>query len=489
MYNQTLVARTVACVILAATFGGASLAHAQAANTAKVPITTSSDEARQLFLKGRDLADKLRITDARRLYTEAVAKDPKFALAYLGLATTAGTTGEFVDATKRAVDLAGGVSEGERELILAGDAGLKGDPAGVLAHYNEAARLFPNDERVLTLLGIVYFGRQEYETAIKYYVRATKANPDYTTPYNQLGYAYRFLERYDDAETTFKKYVELLPNDPNPYDSYAELLMKMGRFDESIKMYQKALAIDPNFVASYVGIGNDHLAAGRPENARTAFAKLESVARNTGERRLAHFWTAASYVHEGKTDMAIAELQKEYALAEAEHDAGSMSGDLTQMGDVLREAGRPDDALARYAEGLAVVEKAQVPEELKEATRRNLLFEQGRVAAARGDVAAARAKAEAYAAAVAPMKRPFEVRQQHELAGMIALAEKQYAQASRELALANQQDPCVLYLQSVALRGAGDQRGADAMATRAVKYNGLNFNVAYIKGRARAATS
>lgn len=489
MHNQTLVARTLGCVILAAAIGGPSRAHAQAASPAKVPITTSSDEARQLYLKARDLAEKLRITDARTLYAEAVEKDPKFALAYLGLATTAGTTGEFVDATKRAVTLADSVSEGERHLILAGDAGLKGDPAAVLTHYNEAVRLFPDDERVLTLLGTVYFGRQEYENAIKYYVLATKANPDFTTPYNQLGYAYRFLERYDDAETTFKKYIELLPNDPNPYDSYAELLMKVGRFDESIKMYQKALTIDPNFVASYVGIGNDHLAAGRPEDARTAFTKLESVARNTGERRLAHFWMAASYVHEGKTDMAIAELQKEYALAEAEHDAGSMSGDLTQMGDVLREAGRPDEALARFAEGLAVVEKAQVPEELKAATRRNLLFEQGRVAATRGDIATATGKAEAYAAAVAPMKRPFEIRQQHELAGMIALAGKRYAEASRELARANQQDPRVLDLQAVALRGAGDQGAAEAMATRAAKYNGLNFNSAYIKGKARTTTS
>jgi hypothetical protein len=156
---------------------------------------------------------------------------------------------------------------------------------------------------------------------------------------------------------------------------------------------------------------------------------------------------------------------------------------------VLREAGRPDDALARYAEGLAVVEKAPVPEELKAATRRNLLFEQGRVAATRGDLATARAKAEAYAAAVAPMKRPFEVRQQHELAGTIALAGKQYGEASRELALANQQDPRVLYLQSVALRGAGDQRAAEAMATRAVKYNGLNFNCAYIKRKVGTATN
>ena len=119
------------------------------------------------------------------------------------------------------------------------------------------------------LWGTRYFGRQEYETAIKHFVKATTINPSFSQPYNQLGYAYRFLEKFGEAETAFKKYVELIPGDPNPYDSYAELLMKMGRFDESIKMYEKALAVDPNFVASYVGIGNNHLAHGRPEQART----------------------------------------------------------------------------------------------------------------------------------------------------------------------------------------------------------------------------
>ena len=106
-------------------------------------------------------------------------------------------------------------------------------------------------------------------------------------------------------------------------------------------MYEKALAIDPNFIASHIGIGNNYLALGQPDKARTAFAKIATVARTTGEKRTARFWAAASYVHEGATDKAIDELQAGYALAEANGDAGTMSGDLTQMGDILREAGRP----------------------------------------------------------------------------------------------------------------------------------------------------
>ena len=483
MHNYRLIAGGMLLCGLAI---GVPSARAQATSPGdKIPITTSSDEARQLYIKGRDLSEKLRATDGRKFYEQAVAKDANFALGYVGLATTSGTTKEFVEAVTKAASLAGQVSEGERHIILALDSGLKGDPSAVLAHYTDLVQLFPNDERAHTLLGNVYFGRQEYDTAVKHFVKATTINPSFSQPYNQLGYAYRFLEKFGDAETAFKKYVELIPNDPNPHDSYAELLMKMGRFDESIKAYEKALAIDPNFVASYVGIGNNHLAAGRTDQARTAFARIAAVARTTGERRLARFWAAASYVHDGATDKALDELRAGYALADAEHDSATLSGDLNLMGDVLREAGRLDEALAKYGEAVTAINSAQVPEQTKEATRRNYLFEQARVAVAKKDLATAKAKAAEYATQVAVKKAPFEVRQQHELAGEIALAEKQPAVATQEFSRANQQDPKILYLTAVAWRDAGNAAKAAAFANKAAKFNGLSFNYGYVRKKAQ----
>jgi hypothetical protein len=58
-----------------------------------IPITTSSAEARNLYLQGRDLAEKLHGTHA--LFAKAVAKDPDFALAHLQLANTAPSAKEF----------------------------------------------------------------------------------------------------------------------------------------------------------------------------------------------------------------------------------------------------------------------------------------------------------------------------------------------------------------------------------------------------------
>jgi tetratricopeptide (TPR) repeat protein len=476
-----LVAWSLASAVVASGPAGAQ----SAGMPGKVPITTSSSEARELYLRGRALAEALRATDARKYYEQAVAKDPQFALAFVGLANTSGTTKAFIDAVGKAVALAPKVSEGERHIILGLEAGLKGEPDLQADHYSRLVKAYPNDERARMLLGTYYFGRQDFATAVEQYVRATKINAEFSPVYNQLGYAYRAQEKYVESERAFQKYIDLLPTDPNPYDSYAELLMKTGRFEESIKYYEKALSIDPNFIASYIGIGNNQLFMDQPEKARATFARLTGVARTTGERRAAHNWTAASYVQEGLSDKAIAELEKAAALAKAEGDMATVSNDLNQIGDILREAGRPADALAKYRESLEVMNKALVPEEVKTATRRNTLFEEGRLAALTGDLPTAKSRLKDYAAQAKAKQVPFEIRQQHELSGLIALAEKRPAEAVSDFEKANQQDPRVLYLLAQALQAAGDGARARSMATRAATLNTLNFNNAYVRAKAR----
>ena len=123
---------------------------------------------------------------------------------------------------------------------------------------------------------------------------------------------------------------------------------------------------------------------------------------------------------------------------------------------------------------------------MKEATQRQKLFDQGRVALAKGDVATAKARAGEYWKAVDAKKIPFEVRQSHELAGRIALAERDYAKASDELRQANQQDPRVLFLLAAALKGKGDAAAAKQVATAAADWNALSNTYGYVRTKARA---
>ena len=472
-------------VAVSAVLGAYRAAIAEEA-AAKVPITTASAEARQAYLTGRDLLEKLRATDSRAHFAKAVELDPGFALAYYGLAIGAPTAGDFFAALRHAVALADKVSAGEAHMIRALEAGVNGQPEVVRQHLTALVGAFPQDERAHNLLGNFHFGRQEWQTAIDEYRKATTINPGFSQPYNQLGYALRFLENYDEAEQAFKKYVELIPGEPNPYDSYAELLMKRGRFSESIAQYQKALSLDPNFVASYVGIANNQIFLGRPGEARETLAKLSAIARNDGERRQAHFWTAVAFLHEGDSKAALGEIERAYGIAKQAGDRAAMAGDLNQMGTILLHAGQGAAALAKYEESVAMTDSANVTAEVKEAAHRNHLSSTARAELVRGDVAAAAAAAQRYREQVAVKQVPFEVWQSHEIAGLVAAAKGDHATAVRELEQANQQDPRALLALGEAYAAAGDAATAKRTIERAASFNGLGFTYAFVRAKAQA---
>src|ERR1041385_7291175 len=323
---------------------GQSVAANSAGNkTGKIAVTTSSEEARKEYLAGRDLQEKLRITDSIQHFDKAISLDPNFALAELNRANVSPTAKEFFDHLKKAVALSEKASEGERMLIQATEAGANGNQTKQRETLERLVATYPNDERAHFNLGGYYFGQQDYKQAIAHYKKATDLDPTYSTAFNILGYAYRQDENYTEAENAFKKYIELIPNDPNPYDSYAELLLKMGRFDEAITQYNKALSIEPNFINSHFGIAAALTYKGNASGAQAELEKMMQKARTDGERRTALFGQTVVALDSGKYDQALAEVAKQYAIAEKSNDAAGMTGDLQLKGNILLDMGRSEE--------------------------------------------------------------------------------------------------------------------------------------------------
>jgi tetratricopeptide (TPR) repeat protein len=478
--------RVSGLVLALVTSAGSLLAQDRAgAGVIKIPVTTEVTEARQEYLKGRALGENLRAHDSREVLQRAVAKDPGFALGHYSLALNSPTAKEFFSHLNQAVSLSGKASEGERLMILGLQAGANADTDKQRKYYEQLVEAYPQDERAHFLLGNNYFGQQDYAKALREYQKSVEVAPDFAPAYNLLGYAYRQVERYDDAEKAFKKYIELIPNDPNPYDSYAELLMRMGRFDESVAMYRKALATDPNFSPSYIGIASNLTYQGRHDAARAEAGKLSRAARNDADRRNALFATAIAYADEGKLDEALAELKKQYAVAQKISDAAAMSGDAVAMGDVLLEAGKPEEARKQYEKALQLQLDSDLSAEVKEDARLVHHYNLGRVAIHSKDLAGARKHAEAFMQGATAKNNSAEIRLAHELAGTIALKEKQFDQAIAHLDQANQQDPYVLYRTGKAYKGKGDQAKADELFRRAATHTTLpTLNHAFVRAKA-----
>ncbi|HWS98812.1 MAG TPA: tetratricopeptide repeat protein [Pyrinomonadaceae bacterium] len=449
----------------------------------KLPITTASDEARKAFLQGRDLADKLLIQDSVQHFDRAISLDPNFAAAHLARANSSPTAKEFFEHLKHAVGLADKASEGERLQILAAEAGANGNTAKQKEHLDKLIAMHPNEERAHFALGGYYFGQQDYAQAIAEYKRATELNPNYSNAFNLLGYAYRQNGDYANAETAFKKYVELIPTDPNPYDSYAELLLKMGRFDESIAQYRKALSIQPNFVNSHFATAAALMYQGKHDEATAELQKMTDKARSDGERRTALFGQTVVDVDAGKLDKALEDVDKQYAIAEKSGDVAAMAGDLQNKGTILAEMGKYAEAKEQFERLLKMTEGSSLSQEIKDNTRLFHHYNLATVALGMKDVAKAKAEADEFRKGA---KNPAQVRQSHQLDGMIALAEKDYDKAIAELQQTGQQNPQNFYRLCQAYQGKGDGAKAKEFCGKAADFNSLPLlNYAFVRAKAR----
>jgi uncharacterized protein (AIM24 family) len=122
----------------------------------------------------------------------------------------------------------------------------------------EAYLLRPRDQKVLNLLGLVYFKQDKYDKAEEVYRKLAAESPDAHTLFYNLGLIYFKLSRMEEAETAFLKALEL--NRENPKISFylGSIYERLHRFQDAIYRYRQAGA---NLMVRRV---EDKLAARRP---------------------------------------------------------------------------------------------------------------------------------------------------------------------------------------------------------------------------------
>jgi len=455
------------------------------ADEGKIPVTTKSDEARKEYLAGRDLLDGQRVHEAALHFDKALAFDPGFCGAELARATVSPGTAEFVEHLTKAVALSGTVSEGERLVVLAAEAGSTGDVAKRKELLDTLVAAYPKDERAHDLLGNHYTNVQDFAGAAREFKTATELAPAYSPAFNNLGYAYRSLGKYPEAEEAFKKYIELVPGDPNPYDSYAELLLKEGKFDQSIDNYKMALARDPNFISSRQGIACDHLYMGKPDQAESDLHDMLASARDDGERGQARFDMVVLHVDGGNTAMALQDCDSLYAIAEKRGDVSDMAATLGMEGGILENAGKYAEMKELGERQMKMVESSNLSAERKGTFVRGSHYRGAILAMASKNMKDANAHAAELEKLVAARPTPAREKSVHELYGRLALGAKEYDRAVEELQKANVEDVYNLYRLALAYSGKGDAAKAKEYCAKAAHFYSLpDMNYAFIRLKA-----
>jgi tetratricopeptide (TPR) repeat protein len=440
----------------------------------KMPVTTSSPQALQDFLQGRELMEKYRLSEALVYFKKALELDSNFVLAYLYMNDCFISSKEQLENFNQAFKRIDAVSRGERVMVEAAHEGLRGNAKKQQELLEKLVAIYPRDERLYLMLGNFFFGQREWEKAITIYKQALQINPQFPSPYNQIGYSYRYLGNYAEAENAFKKYIKLIPNDPNPYDSYAELLLRMGEYEVSIEQYEKALQINPNFFYSYIGIATNLNFKREYEEARKELKAMYRITSGDAEKSLYYYAVAVSYADEGNLDLARAELEKRFELAVAGHDTLAINNSIHTIVYILLEQGKIEEAKEKTEFANKLSQESNLPPEIKQWSIQRIFIDRALIALKENNFAEARRNAEEYEQEVHKHDNPLLLNVVNEIKGMIDLEEQKYDQVIEELEKISQGDASVLYLLARAYRGKGDMQKAEQSYKQILSLNELN---------------
>jgi eukaryotic-like serine/threonine-protein kinase len=214
-------------------------------------VTTSSMEAYNFFLRGRDDHLKFYFDEARRYLERAISIDSTFAMAYVFLAFTCDKLNEYnasMMAYQKAAQYYQKTPDRERLMVEAAlAANVEKNLDKALNLLKEVTRKYPKYKGAHYYLGAAYMRQNMASEAIDQLTNALQLDPEFGAALNELGYAYAKIGEYDKAIDCFKRYADVNPGDPNPFDSMAELYFKMGRLDDAIAKYNEVLDIKSDF--------------------------------------------------------------------------------------------------------------------------------------------------------------------------------------------------------------------------------------------------
>jgi tetratricopeptide (TPR) repeat protein len=447
----------------------------------EIPVTTSSKEALDLFIKGRDKHENQELVQAASLFDQAIQKDPSFALAYLYRSISGGGYNVMRQNIDKAVSLADKVSPGEKLEIMLGQAFVDRNGEKQKEYVDQLLTAFPSDKRVHELAGEYYYDINDFQSALAQFNKAAEIDKDFAPVYNMIGYCQSALNNFQDAEQAFQTYIKLVPEKPNPYDSYAELLLKEGKYDESIAQYKKALEKDPLFTTSLAGIGNNFVFKGDFTSARKYYQDYFDKAPAVVGKLDALSLKAVTFIYEGNQEEAGKTFEEYRTLAEKENLVPNLFNSYAYQGFTISEGGNPAEGMKYLQKADELIGKANLPEATKERLTTSSMLWHFYFLAANDELDKAQAEAEKCKTQVAIRKDPAEMMLLNSLLGLYEIKKGDYDQAIGFLSKGDNTNPMTWYYTAVAYSKKGDKQDSERLFDKISKCNVNSLDLALVR--------
>jgi serine/threonine-protein kinase len=238
------------------------------------------------YLKARDLEGTDR---AIGLFSEALVRDPQYALAYAGLGDAY--------ATKYA---------------------LTKDPKWIEEATRNAGRAVELNDRLVPVrftLAHVYQQTGQLEKALAEYQRVLEQDPSVIEAQCLVGQIYLSQGKYADAENAFKTAMARRPSYSQAYAGLGALYYQQGQFAKAAEQYQSVIDLAPDEAVGYYSLGGTYLGLGRNQDAINVLKRGLDIAPNPDA------WTnlGAAYMYVGKWEEAAEAMKKATEMRPHDH--------------------------------------------------------------------------------------------------------------------------------------------------------------------------
>ena len=308
----------------------AQLSPDETSRIRKAPTTDLN--AYQLYLQGRHCI--IRYTEegigkAIGFFEQATASDPRYALAYVGLALAYAEIGrqgmgvlrpdeayrKAREAVANALELDGEL--GEAHGVLAFLKFLSDfDWAGAEAEFKRALDLNPNSADTYDLYGQLCSALERYDEAIAMQERARQLDPlahrsDIATTLLRCG-------RYEEALQAAAPMIELDPHYTRGHATLGWAYVMLGKLDNGLAALEQAVRLAPGDTMFLAQLGQAFAMAGKVAESREVLRQLQELSR---QRYVSPAHMAYIYTGLGELDTAIDWLERAY-----EERAGGVYG-------------------------------------------------------------------------------------------------------------------------------------------------------------------
>jgi adenylate cyclase len=191
---------------------------------------------------------------ATRLYQEAVALDPNYAMAYVGLARSLRMHWYF--GTRESLE------EALSKAMEAAEKATKLDSSLAEAH---------------AALSTIFVNMRQLDRAIEAGERAVTVDPDSAMALYALGMSLNYSWRSEEALPLLRRAIRRNPFVPGYYHHFSTACRETGRYEEGITALKKCLQLAPNDVLAYFNLVSLYTYSGRDDDARAAVAEIQRI--------------------------------------------------------------------------------------------------------------------------------------------------------------------------------------------------------------------